>query len=110
LKEVVYEPTLDLSRLAKRKALLALSLGLALGFTGGQMLHSQAQSSPKLESLKSDSETQIHVHTGTSSSPQKVSDLDAAINKLRASASRLSLPSNMFEPWWKTMQHDPDAS
>ncbi len=102
-------PTLSLSQIGKRKAtLIALSFAFAFGFTGGLMLHSEAQSSPKVTGAES--ETQVRVHTGTTSSPQKPSDLDAAINKLRASASRLSLPSNMFEPWWKTMQHDPDAS
>jgi len=104
-------PTLSLSRIGKRKAILvALSFGFAFGFAGGLMLHSEAQSSLKVDSSKAGSETQVRVHTGTTSSPQKFSDLDGAINKLRASASRLSLPSNMFEPWWKTMQHDPDAS
>jgi HSP20 family protein len=105
------KPSLNLSQLCKRKTtLLALSLGLAFAFTGGQMLHSEAQSSPKAESSKTESETQVRVHAGTTTSPQKPSDLNAEINKLRASASQLSLPSSMFEPWWKTMQHDPDAS
>ncbi|CAM6003821.1 unnamed protein product [Sphagnum balticum] len=74
------------------------------------MLHSEAQSSPKIEATKPDSATQVRIHAGSNSSPQKFSELDGAINKLRASASQLSLPSSMFEPWWKTMQHDPDAS
>ncbi|MBY0356576.1 MAG: Hsp20/alpha crystallin family protein [Candidatus Obscuribacterales bacterium] len=105
------KPTLNLAQIDKRKlTLLSLGLGLAFGFTGGQMLHSEAQSSPKVESSKTDPETQVRVHTGSTRGPQRFSDLDEAINKLRASASRLSLPSNMFEPWWKTMQHDPDAS
>jgi HSP20 family protein len=37
-------------------------------------------------------------------------NLDASINKLRESAPKLSLPTNLFEPWWQTMFHDPDAS
>ncbi len=101
------EPALNFGK--RKVTLLALALGLAFGFTGGQMLHSEAQSSEKVESSKSDPATQVRIHTGSTNSPQKFSDLDDAINKLRASASRLSLPSNMFEPWWKTMQHDPDA-
>lgn len=91
--------------------ILALSLGLAVGFVGGQMLHSQAvtatEASPKVTA--SEPGVSVHVHSGKTSSPQKLSDLDSAINKLRSSASRLSLPSTMFEPWWKTMQRDPDA-
>lgn len=102
---------LNWSQLGKRKAtLLALTLGLAFGFASGQMLHSEAQSAPKAEAFKAEPEAQVRVHTGTTASPQKFSEMDDAINKLRASASRLSLPSTMFEPWWKTMQHDPDAS
>ncbi|HEY9757612.1 MAG TPA: Hsp20/alpha crystallin family protein [Oculatellaceae cyanobacterium] len=96
---------LDLLRLAKHKALpLTLSLGLALGFAGGQ-LRSQAQSAPKAESRKADSETQIRVHAGTSKSHQNLSDLDAAINRMRASASRLGFPSDIFE-----LQNAPDAN
>lgn len=95
-----------------KRALLALSLGLALAFAGGQMLNSQAENSPgtKMEDSKSAPAASVHVHTGKTASPEKLNNLDAAINKLRASASRLSLPSSMFEPWWKTMQRDPDAS
>lgn len=94
----------------KPKAMLfALPVGLALGFAGGQMLHTNAETSPKIETSKSTSEAQVRVHSGTTNSPHKFSDLDGTINKLRGSASHFSLPSNMFEPWWKTMQHDPDA-
>ncbi len=38
-----------------------------------------------------------------------VFNLDASINKLRESAPKLSLPTNLFEPWWQTMFRDPDA-
>lgn len=95
----------------KPKAILfALSVGLALGFAGGQMLHSNAETSRKIESSQSASQAQVRVHSGATNSPHKFSDLDGTINKLRGSASHFSLPSSMFEPWWKTMQHDPDAS
>lgn len=97
--------------LGKPKAkLLVLSAGLALGYAGGQMLYTNAETAPKIKSPKSGTETQVRVHSGATNSSHKFSDLDGAINKLRGSASRLSLPSSMFEPWWKTMQHDPDAS
>lgn len=36
-------------------------------------------------------------------------ELDDAINRLRESAPRLSLPGSLDEPWWKTMLCDPDA-
>lgn len=100
-------------RQQSRVTFIALSLGLALGFSVGQILHSQAEETrheSKTQSETSEMGASVKVHSGKSSSLQKLSDLDATINKLRSSASRLSLPSSMFEPWWKTMQHDPDAS
>lgn len=90
--------------------LLAFSLGLALQFAVGQIQHSNAESpTTKVENSNSQKGTSVKVHSGQSQTPQKLSDMDAAINKLRGSASKLSLPLNMFEPWWKTMQRDPDA-
>lgn len=96
----------------RRISLLARSLGLALFFSTGQMLHSQADtgtnSTPK--AVTKESGVSVAVHSGKTSTPQKIPDLDTAINKLRSSATRLSLPSSMLEPWWRTMQRDPDAS
>lgn len=37
-------------------------------------------------------------------------NLDRAVQNLRHSARSFSLPNNLFEPWWRTMMHDPDAS
>jgi len=90
--------------------LFALSVGLALGFAGGQTLHTNAETSPKIESSKTANQAEVRIHSGATNSPHKFSELDGTINKLRGSASQFSLPSSMFEPWWKTMQHDPDAS
>lgn len=110
--KLAWNPDLMQRMRQSKVTLFALSLGLAVGFASGQTLHSQAETGIETKPQASTSEpgVSVRVHSGKPSSPQKLSDLDAAINKLRSSASRLSLPSNMFEPWWKTMQRDPDST
>lgn len=94
-----------------KAALLALSLGLALGFASGLIMHSNAETAhPNVDNANKEQSVSVPVNSRKTQAPQKLSELDAAINKLRASASNLSLPSSMFEPWWRTMQRDPDAS
>lgn len=59
---------------------------------------------PSIADSPKDSSKQNNKNSATSF------NLDATINKLRESAPKLSLPTNLFEPWWQTMFHDPDAS
>lgn len=100
-----------LSARATKSAFLALSLGLALSVAGGQLLHCDAETNKVPATTANDkTQVQVHVHTGKTASGKSVSDLDSTINKMRESASALSLPSSMFEPWWRTMLHDPDAN
>jgi HSP20 family protein len=82
-------------------SVLALSIGLSLGSAAGA-------------NEKSDSNTgaqgvPVHVQKGHANTPPRRFDLDATINKMRESAPNLSLPSSLFEPWWRTMLHDPDS-
>ncbi len=98
--------------LGKTKSVfLALSLGLALGVAGGQLLHCDAETNKKAAATENDqAQIPVHVHAGKATGSKRVSDLDSTINGMRESASALSLPSSMFEPWWRTMLRDPDAS
>lgn len=95
-----------------KSTFVALSLVFVLGYGCGQLFHSAAEiaTAADAQTTKPEPGVSVRVHGGKTSSPRKLSDLDATINKLRSSASQLSLPSSMFEPWWKTMQRDPDAS
>lgn len=52
----------------------------------------------------------VKIHSGSSKDNARSGNLDDTINKMRTSAPRLSLPMSLFDPWWRTMQHDPDAS
>lgn len=79
-------------------SLLAMSIGLTIG-TGA--LRNAAAANEK--------EIPVRVQKEHSNRAVRRFDLDAAINKMRESAPNLSLPSNMFEPWWQTMFHDPDS-
>jgi HSP20 family molecular chaperone IbpA len=84
--------------------MLALSVGLALGsgmFAGAGADNKSASGASQ--------GVPVHVEKGHASSPQNRFDLDATINKMRASAPKLSLPSTLFEPWWQTMLRDPDS-
>lgn len=93
-----------------KMGLLILLLSLALLLASGQMLHSYAANSLNSNSItKSKSGVPVHVHSSKLNHDEMPSDLDSTINKMRESASKLSLPSSMFEPWWQTMFRDPDA-
>jgi len=93
---------LNWPQLDKRKAtLIALSIGLALGFGCGQMLHSEAQSTPKVETSKSESGSSVPVHTGINSEPR---------TKFRTSTYHMFPRASMFSPWWSIMQFDPELS
>lgn len=83
-----------------KAALIALSTGFALGLAGGQMLHSEAQSTPKVETPKSESASSVKVRTGINS---------ASRGKYRTSFHMFPHAS-MFAPWWSLMQPDPEFS
>lgn len=90
--------------------LLVLLLALALLLAGSQTPHSYAADSTNFNNIVKDkSGVPVRIHSGKSKHEQMPLDLDSTINKMRESASQLSLPSSMFEPWWRTMLHDPDA-
>ncbi len=90
--------------------LLILLPALALLLSGSQMLQSYAADSGNSNNITKDkSGMPVRIHSGKSKHDQTPSDLDSTINKMRESASKMSLPSSMFEPWWRTMLHDPDA-
>ncbi|MBX9877416.1 MAG: Hsp20/alpha crystallin family protein [Candidatus Obscuribacterales bacterium] len=90
--------------------LLILLLALSLFLASGQMLHSYAADSGNTNNITKDKSGEpVRIHSGKSKHDQRPLDLDSTINKMRESASKLSLPSSMFEPWWRTMLHDPDA-
>ena len=96
----------NLSR--SKVALLAVSLGLAFGFAGGLMLHSNAETSAKLEA-KPESST-VRVHSGTTEKNKNSAEPETALNRLRYPAWSFFLPLAMMEPWWSPMQFDSDAS
>lgn len=90
--------------------LLILLLALAFLLAGSQMQRSYATDSGNSNYITKDkSGVPVRIHSGKSKHDQTSLDLDSTINKMRESASKLSLPSSMFEPWWRTMLHDPDA-
>jgi HSP20 family molecular chaperone IbpA len=89
---------------------LILSLGLSIGLAGGQLLHCSAETNSNSDGTKTQqSGAPVRVHSDKEHRQNSPSNIDAEINKMRGSASNLSLPSSMFEPWWRTMLHDPDA-
>lgn len=93
------------SLMAKGKAkstLLALSIGLAVGFAGGHALNSKAEPS---SSVKEEKSVSIPVHSGKNQNAEESDTKD----RTHRSISKHSLPTSMFEPWWRTMMHDPDA-
>lgn len=96
-----------LERGKAKSALLALSVGLALGFAGGHSLHSNAASTPKAAATDGQA-VSVPVHSGKNS--EETRDNRKSINnQFHRSITKHSLPSSMFEPWWRTMMHDPDA-
>lgn len=100
-----------LPKLKPIPSLLTLSLGMCLGVMGGQFLQCHAETGSGSDSSSAQqSGMSVHVHSGKSIREHKPSNWDAEINKMRESASNLSLPSTLYEPWWQTMLHDPDAS
>lgn len=86
-------------------SVLAFSIGLSL-FSPRAMAENLEKSAGKT----TEEEISVRVKKGVSSPAQKRFDLDARINKMRESAPNLSLPSTVFEPWWRTMFHDPDSA
>jgi HSP20 family protein len=93
-----------------KSGLMLLLLTLVLLIACVQMQHSYAADSNKSSKTTEDKAgVPVQVHSGKANYEHAPSSLDSTINKLRESASRLSLPSSMFEPWWQTMFHDPDA-
>lgn len=86
-------------------SVLPFSIGLSLCFAPWAMADNPDSSTGKV----TDGGTSVRVRKGVSSPAQKRFNLDARINKMRESAPNLSLPSTVFEPWWRTMFHDPDS-
>ena len=73
--------------LCESKLVAAVVMALTLGFASGEITASANQKAQN-----------------------QSTELDNMISKGRQSASSLSLPISMFEPWWHTMMNDPDAS
>lgn len=93
-------------------ALLALSLGLAMGYTAGQMIHSQAETESmekKPQATEASSATPVPVHTEKSKSTDKVAEMDAAVKKLRDSMLSWNPHSSLFCPWWLANPYNADA-
>lgn len=84
-----------------KSALLALSIGLAVGFAGGHALHSKAETSPG--AVKEQQSVSIPVHSGK----KKDAEESDTKNRFHRSIPRQSLSTPMFDPWWRTMMHDP---
>ncbi len=96
----------NLAERAKSKwVVLALSLGLAAGFSIGQGLHMSAECS----SDEHENASSVSVPVKAAKSQDKVDEGQADSRFNGDSVSKRSLPSSMFEPWWRTMMHDPDA-
>jgi HSP20 family protein len=93
-----------------RSILLCALLALGVAVTQIQLCYAETGTSSPVSSANEGQGVSVRFHAEKTHPTQKILDLDDAINKLRASASKFSLPYNMMEPWWKTMQHDPDAS
>lgn len=101
----LYKVPKQIGKHAVAVGVLALATTLSIGFTALASAGNNTKSSTPL----AEQSVAIHVQKSSSLDPQKRFDLDARINKMRESAPKLSLPSSMFEPWWKTMFHDPDS-
>jgi HSP20 family protein len=91
-----------------KTTVLALSLGLALGFTAGHTLHSNAENTSITE-VKNEKAVSIPVNSAKSNASDERTSQDRSNHRYNGSISKRSLPSSMFEPWWRTMMHDPDA-
>ena len=90
-----------------RAALVLVASSIGLSMTIGGV--TSAGANEKSDAKAADRGVPVHVQKGHERGPQQRFDLDATINKMRESAPKLSLPSNLFEPWWKTMFRDPDS-
>jgi HSP20 family molecular chaperone IbpA len=94
----------------KKYAGAGIIVGLAaltIGSFAGPALMNSARAGEN-SSKAADDGVPVHVEKGRQTTQKRI-DLNATINKMRESAPKLSLPSNMFEPWWQTMFRDPDS-
>src|SRR5579883_590109 len=99
--------SITLEKMEASRATLSLILTGALAaaqVSGAFAAESQAQNKDN-----NDHGASVRVHSSRAREGHKAEDLDSTINKLRQSPSKNSLPSSMFEPWWRTMLHDPDG-
>lgn len=89
-----------------RKAVLT---ALAICLCAGLGAFSVVSATEKQEANDTSQGVNVHLQKGNSPLTQKRINLNATINKMRQSEPNLSLPANLFEPWWQTMFRDPDS-
>lgn len=94
---------------AANKKLLTGILALTVIVSAGFAAFARASDSTDKSTQSQEHDVPVKVQKGHSTAPQMHFDLNARINKMRESAPKLSLPTNMFEPWWQTMFRDPDS-
>ncbi|HEY9733470.1 MAG TPA: Hsp20/alpha crystallin family protein [Drouetiella sp.] len=100
-------PIVSLYRYGKRKApIAALSLGLAVGFASGFMMHGKAEGVTKPD--KAEAESHVTVHTGKSVKPHGT-ESDTKGGRLHGFAASGIRPSGMFMPWWWSPPFNSDA-
>lgn len=100
----------QISRVRANRRLLVSLLPFTISLSFCLTPCSMADAAGSATKKSVDEVASVNVKQAASKPAQKNFDLDARINKMRESASNLSLPSTLFEPWWRTMLHDPDSA
>lgn len=91
----------QLNNFCKTKpGILILSLGLAIGFACGQVIHSNAESNQVMNNQTSeDKSIPVKIHSAKSAAKAMESEFDAH-NKWSAAVESLSFSPAMFDPYW----------
>lgn len=78
-----------------KPGILLLSVGLAIGFACGQVIHSNAENNKTSE----DNSVPVKIHSAQTAAKTMQSELDA-LNRWRAAVENLSFSPALFSPFW----------